>query len=90
MSSDPVGSDAPDDEEEDLRHEAGREHEPEVGRRARQVDDGERERGWRDRAAEHRDRAAGEQQEEAPLSEPSEAESLNRRTTFASSGEGEF
>ena len=61
VARDPVGPDASDDEEEDLRQEARREHDPEVGRRPRQADDGERQRNRSDRAAEHRDRAAGEE-----------------------------
>ena len=64
-----VGPDAADEQEDDQRDLACGEDQAEVGLRARQLEDGERQRDRRDRAADQRDRAAGEEEAELALSE---------------------
>jgi len=64
-----VGDHAAEEEEEDLRHESGRDDEPEVGRGAGDVEDGERERDRCDRASCLGCEAAGEEKAELALAE---------------------
>ena len=68
----PVGPDPADEQEQDLRDRARREDEAEVGLRAGQVENGERERDVRERAADDRRRPPEEQEPEAPLAERAE------------------
>ena len=65
----PVGPDPADEQEHDQRDLARGEDQAEVGLRARQVEDGERERDRRDRAADEGDRPAGEEEAELALAE---------------------
>ena len=60
----PVGEDAADEEERDERNGLRGEDVAEVGRRAGQVEHGERERDRRERVAEQRDELAREEQAE--------------------------
>ena len=74
-----VGPDPADEDEEDLRHDARGDDDPEVGRRPRQVEDCERERDRRERASEERDRPTPEEQSKLPLPERSECFPEHRR-----------
>jgi len=66
----PVGDDAADEEERDLRQPRRGQDEPELGRAPVEVvDDGERQGDGRDCRAEKRDEPAGEEQAELPLRE---------------------
>ena len=56
LAREPVRHDPPDEQEDHLRDHSRREHDPERGRRAGQVEDGERERDRSDRAPEERGR----------------------------------
>ena len=64
-----VGPDAADQEKEDVGEGPRREHQPQVGLRTRQLEDGERKRDRRHAAAEERDDAPEEQQAELPLTQ---------------------
>ncbi len=65
----PVGPDPAYEDEDDLRNEAGRDDDPEVGRRPGEVEHRERERDRGERGAEERDRPADEEQDEVALRE---------------------
>ena len=67
MSRQPVGEDAAEEDEQQLRHPGRREHEAEIGRPVRQVEHREGERDRRDRAPEQRDELAREEQAELAL-----------------------
>jgi len=71
----PVRPHAAEEEEDDLRDRARREHEPHRRERVGQVEDGERERDRRDRRPGERDRPAEEEKPELALSERREASS---------------
>jgi hypothetical protein len=64
-----IGPDAADEQEEELRERARRQHEAEVRLRTCDVEDGERERDRGHRAAEDRRRAAGEEKPELAVAE---------------------
>ena len=74
----PVGPDSSDEQEDHLRQRARRQDEAEVGLRAGQVEDGERERDGRERVADERRRPAEEQEPEAALAERAELEAVDR------------
>ena len=93
----PVGPDPADEQEDDLRdHRARRGRARGRGRRAGQVEHGERERDRRDRAAEERDGAAEEEEAEVALAQrrdvltphacPSSASARRRTARTASRG----
>jgi hypothetical protein len=65
----PVGPDAADQQEDELRNGTGGEHEAEVGLRPRQVDHREGERDRRHRVPEEGDRPACEEQAELAFGE---------------------
>ena len=70
MARQPVGDDATDEEEHDLRQPGRGEHEPELSRAAVEVvDDGKREGDGCDGRPEERDEPAREEQAELPLGE---------------------
>ena len=72
MPREPVGPDSSDEQEDHLRQGARRQDEAEVGLRAGQVEDCERERHGCERVADERRRPAEEQEPEAPLAERAE------------------
>jgi hypothetical protein len=74
----PVRPDASHEQEEHLRQGARREDEAEVGLRAGQVEDGERQRDGRERVADERRRPAEEQQPKASLAERLEFGAIDR------------
>jgi hypothetical protein len=65
----PVRPDPADEQKEDERHLLRGENQAEVGLRPGQVEDGERQRNGRDRAARERDRATGEEEAELALAQ---------------------
>ena len=68
VARNPVGDHAADEEEEDLRQDREREHEPELRRGAAELEDRERECDGGHRGAGERDDAAEEEEAEVPLS----------------------
>jgi hypothetical protein len=78
MARQAVGPDAADEEEHHQRHGARGEDEAEVGLRAGQLEDSERERYVRECIADERRRPAEEEEPEAALSEGTGAEIAKR------------
>ena len=76
MAREPVGPDPADEQEDHLRDRARREDEAEVGLRAGQVEDGERERDVRERVADERGRSAEEEEPELALAQRAGAEAF--------------
>ena len=68
-----VGDHAADEEEEDLRQDRERQHEPEIGGGAVEIEDGERECDGRHRRAREGDDAAEEEEPEVPVREAARA-----------------
>src|SRR5438034_2505033 len=77
MTRQAVGPDPADEQEEHLRDRSRGENETEVGFRAGQVENGERERDVRERVADERGRPAEEEESELALAERPGAEAVN-------------
>jgi len=73
LARETIRPDAADEHETDEREDVRREDDPEVGCRARQLEDGEGERDGNERVAEDRGRLPEEEEAEAPLGERPES-----------------
>jgi hypothetical protein len=69
VAREPVGPDAAREQEDEMREHVGGQHDAEVGRRVRELDDRERECDRCEGVAEQRDRPAHEEQAEVAFDE---------------------
>ena len=74
----PIGDHSPEEEERDLRHRADREHDPEVGGRAAELEHRERQGDRRHRAARQRGEPTEEEQAERAVAERRERRAHRR------------
>jgi hypothetical protein len=85
VTREPVGEDAAEEHEQELRHPGRCQDETEVGLRAGQVEDGERERDRRDRRPQQGDELAGEEKPKLALGERPERTGLTQQVASPSS-----